>query len=84
MSDWYESIEEPIRELVRLLRNNGFNTYSSCSHKKIVEMEWYGYEEEVRALYNLLFDNGYNNFELHIIWPSSGIGRFMELRINEN
>ena len=32
-TDWYEShIEEPLRELVRHLRNNGINTECSCAH----------------------------------------------------
>jgi hypothetical protein len=32
MEDWYDRIEEPLRELVRLLRNEGFNTTCSCDH----------------------------------------------------
>lgn len=86
--NWYNQIEEPIRGLVKLLRDNGFNTTNSCGHKnplKCVQMEWYGFEEEARRLYNLLCENGYNNFELRLFWPSSGVGRFMEVRLlNEN
>jgi hypothetical protein len=78
---WYEQIEEPVRDLVYLLRNNGFNTICSCGHDKSVQMEWYGFEEEARQLYNLLGQNGYKNFELRLFWPSSGIGRFMEIRL---
>jgi len=44
-------------------------------------MEWGGFEEEARDLYNLLGQNGYSNFELRLFWPSSGIGRHMELRL---
>ena len=87
MENWYKHIEKPVRELVKLLRNNGFNTTCSCGHKNpspYVAMEWYGFEEEARRLYNLLCENGYNNFELHLFWPSSGIGRFMEVKLNEN
>jgi len=48
-------------------------------------MEWYGFEEESRKLYNLLCENGYNKFELHLFWPNSGIGRFMEVKLlNDN
>lgn len=33
-SDWYENhIEEPLRDLVRYLRNNGVNTECSCAHE---------------------------------------------------
>jgi len=35
--DWYENIEEPIREIVKLLRNNGFNTTCSCGHEMDIE-----------------------------------------------
>ncbi len=83
MRDWYAQIEEPVRGLVRLLRNNGFNTVCSCGHERYVQMEWYGFEEEVRRLYDLLCENGYGNFELHCVWPSSGIGRFMEVRLSK-
>ncbi len=39
MSDWYEQIEEPIRPLVKLLRDNGINTTSSCGHKMYVQAD---------------------------------------------
>ena len=85
MEDWHNQIEEPVRELVRILRNNGFNTTCSCGHDGTIQMEWYCFEEEVRRLYNLLCENGYSNFELHLFWPSSGIGRFIEVKLlNEN
>ncbi len=81
MEDWYSRIEEPLKGLVRLLRNNGFNTFCSCGHKRVVQMEWYGFEEEARRLYGLLCENGYSNFELHLFWHSSGVGRFMEVKL---
>lgn len=81
MDNWYNQIEEPVRELVRLLRNNGFNTFCSCGHERSIQIEWYSFEEEIRRLYNLLWDSGYKNFELYICWPSSGIGKFMEIKL---
>lgn len=39
MSDWYDGIEPEIREYVRLLRNNGFNTISSCGHEMWIVIE---------------------------------------------
>jgi len=88
MQNWYDRIEEPVRELVYLLRNDGFNTISSCGHNNPcpqVTMEWYGLEEESRRLYDLLRENGYDKFELHFFWHSSGVGRFMEVKlVNEN
>ena len=83
-SEWYAQIEESVRELVCLLRNNGFNTVSSCGHANPcpqISMEWYGLEDDATKLYNLLCENGYNEFELHIVWPSSGCGRFMEVKL---
>ena len=36
--DWYnENIEEPIRDLVKILRDNGFNTTCSCGHNMDIE-----------------------------------------------
>jgi len=36
--DWYkEYIEEDIRPLVKLLRENGFNTECSCGHDMYVQ-----------------------------------------------
>ena len=81
MDNWYDRIEEPVRELVSLLRNNGFNTFCSCGHEKYIQIEYYSFEEEIRRLYNLLWDSGYKDFELHICWPSSGIGKFMEIKL---
>ena len=81
--NWYKRIEKPVRDLVYLLRNNGFNTTSSCGHTKptpYVQMAWYVHED-IQRLYNLLWDNGYKTFELHLFWPSSGIGRFMEVKL---
>lgn len=37
--DWYETIEEPIRELVRRLRDSGINTTCSCGHKMYVQAD---------------------------------------------
>jgi hypothetical protein len=67
--DWYEEyIEEPIRDLVRLLRDNGFNTQCSCGHKMYVECQ-YPMEEagEMFRLDQLLYNNGYKDYEISII-----------------
>ena len=39
MNDFYSEIEEPIRELVRGLRDNGINTTCSCGHKMYIEAD---------------------------------------------
>lgn len=66
--DWYEEkIEEPIRPLVKLLRDNGFNTISSCGHKMYVDMEQYT-DEDATRLFHLLWDNGYRHFRIITWW----------------
>jgi len=66
--DWYEkNIEEPIRNLVRLLRENGYNTDCSCGHlpKPYIQIDWHGYDTfKLNSLYNLLVENGYANFKI--------------------
>ena len=37
--DWYSDIEEPIRDIVRVLRENGVNTTCSCGHEMYVEAD---------------------------------------------
>jgi len=68
--DWYEYIEEPIRNLIRLLRNNGFNTISSCGHlpKPYIQIEWYDEREDIKKLYDLLVDSGFKNFTITAYW----------------
>jgi len=70
MEDWYKlKIEEPIRNLVKLLRDNGFNTTCSCGHypKPYVQMESHS-SHEVDRLYDLLIENGYKNFCILLTW----------------
>lgn len=82
--DWYEkNIEEPVRELVVLLRDNGFNTYSSCGHDMTVSMEWYDVEDQQR-LVDLLLENGYTKFVVETSWIFGEClsSRDMQLRIS--
>ncbi len=63
---WYqENIELPIQPLVRLLRDNGFNTESSCGHEMYVQCQ-YLLDGEIKRLHDLLFNNGYRNYEINI------------------
>jgi hypothetical protein len=55
--DWYaEKIEEPIRELVRVLRNNGINTTGSCGHEMYIQMEHYFQGGCLGELHNVLYN----------------------------
>jgi len=68
--DWYKlKIEEPLRNLVKLLRNNGFNTTCSCGHypEPYVHInccETY----EIDKLYSLLTEHRYKNFVIKFYW----------------
>ena len=63
--NWYnEYIEEPIRHLVKLLRDNGFNTECSCGHKMYVQCEIIP-DGELQRLHNLLFEH-YTDYEIDI------------------
>lgn len=67
---WYEEmIEEAIRPFVRLLRDNGFNTYCSCGHDMYVELECYD-PCDITALYTLLMENGYVQFNIFLYWET--------------
>jgi hypothetical protein len=54
--NWYEeNIEEPIRDIVKLLRNNGFNTTCSCGHEMYVEGDLL-IDGELKKLHDLLYN----------------------------
>lgn len=66
MSDWYEeNIEEGVRDLVKLLRNNGFNTECSCHHDMYIQCQFM-LDGELMNLHNLLCNNGYENYEVTV------------------
>ncbi len=65
--DWYDNIEPGVREVVRLLRNNGYNTIMSCEHTMTVSCEFYIDDyKKLSDLYDLLQNNGYSEFEIHV------------------
>ncbi len=79
MKNWYEEyIEEPVRNTVKLLRDNGFNTESSCGHEMWVQCSYFS-DAEIKRLDDLLFNNGYRDYKIDIWahrkdgWLNSGI-----------
>lgn len=61
--NWYEEfIEEPIRELVKYLRNNGVNTECSCGHKKYIQCQFI-LDGEIKRIHDLLFNYFYERKE---------------------
>ena len=65
MNEFWEGIEEPIRDAVRLLRDNGFNTTCSCGHEMSIELDEFGrHMDGVEQIASLLWDNGYKVFKI--------------------
>jgi len=62
MKDWYEEkIEEPLRDLVKILRNNGVNTTCSCGHEMYIQCAFSpGYDDPMKIgllVSNYLLEN---------------------------
>jgi len=56
-SDWYdEFIEEGVRDVVRLLRANGYNTTCSCHHDMTIQGQYWPGVDLLR-LHALLWDH---------------------------
>jgi hypothetical protein len=74
MNEFWEGIEEPIRDIVRLLRDNGINTTCSCGHDMHVEIELGNHMDEVERIAGFLWDNGYKVFKIECTLraPSDG------------
>lgn len=52
---WYEhGVEEPVRDLVKVLRGHGFNTECSCGHEMYVQCQYIP-DGEIARLHSLLF-----------------------------
>jgi len=66
MNSWYiTNIEEPIREHVKLLRSNGFNTLTSCGYQMFIEC-LYIPDGEIQRLDTILFNAGYRNYTISV------------------
>lgn len=59
--DWYENnIEEPVRDIVKHLRNQGFNTECSCGHDMYIQCQCI-HDGEIYRLHTVLFNYHYSN-----------------------
>ena len=68
MSDnWYLNIEEPIREIVKTLRDNGINTFCSCGHGMWVQCETYDPSDELKTIYNVMHEIGINKYRVILV-----------------
>ncbi len=60
---WYRAIEAGIRRHVRLLRDNGFNTYSSCQSRMEVALD-ISTTGELARLDDLLSRSGFTDYTI--------------------
>jgi hypothetical protein len=73
---WYEQhIEDGVRDAVRLLRDNGFNTFNSCHHDMTIDLE-FSLDGEAHRLHRLLSQTGEDYTLTHTVevvngWPHS-------------
>lgn len=73
MTDWYDSnIEEGIRDIVKLLRENGINTESSCHHQSpmMVQCQFIP-DGHIKRIHDLVWNHLYEShrtvsFEIHV------------------
>ena len=64
--DWYEEKSEaPIRDVVKVLRDNGFNTENSCGHEMYVQCDYFP-DAEIKSLDDLLYNNGYRDYLISV------------------
>jgi len=69
---WYDKLEEPIRPLVKLLRDNGINTTCSCGHEMYIEAEYYF--SDLREIEDLLRRNGFKQFHIEAVLGVNQLG----------
>jgi len=74
-NSWYDKIEPPIRDVVKLLRENGFNTESSCGHDMYVQCQ-YAPDGEIQRLHYLLSSAGFKNYNIIVTHQVIG-GNFL-------
>ena len=85
MSDWYLNIEVEVRTLVKLLRNNGFNTTCSCGHEMEIEID-IQHADDGERLGTFLIENGVKEFRIAVEIDNFGGGywkRCLTLHLKE-
>lgn len=64
---WYKfNIEEPIREIVKRLRNNGINTFCSCGHNMWIECQTCDPTTDLMTIFNVLVTMGIKKYKVSI------------------
>ena len=60
---FYSAIDPGIRQLVKLLRDNGINTTCSCEHDSEIQFD-VEQDGDVMAIHRLLSCNGYKGYRI--------------------
>lgn len=82
MDNWYEyKIEEPIRKIVKALRNNGINTVCSCGHSMWIQCESYDPTEEFGIIYNVMDSLKIDNYRAILFHNVINGHRFKHIEI---
>ena len=64
LGKWYQRIEAGIRPHVRLLRDNGFNTLSSCESRMEVRLDMLSREEDLARLERVLAQSEFEDYAI--------------------
>jgi len=88
MIDWYkENIEEPVRDLVKYLRNNGVNTECSCGHEMYIQCQ-YIEDGTIQKIHHLLCNYFYEKkmpvnytIDLHFQVDNGHINSFINIQL---
>lgn len=63
--NWYEEkIEEPIRELVKSLRDNGINTEQSCGHRMFVQCQFLDKCDTFDTIYGIMCELKIKDYQI--------------------
>jgi hypothetical protein len=66
--EWYNKIELGVRDVVKLLRNNGINTECSCEHERYIQCAASGNGRIIQEIDTLLFNYGYRDYIIEYIF----------------
>ena len=61
-TEFYKNIEPGVREIVRLLRDNGINTTCSCEHERYIQYDAVDLAYETLVIHNLLSNYGLRGY----------------------
>lgn len=65
---WYlNNIEEPVRDIVKALRNNGINTECSCGHEMTIQCQSLDPSAELREIRTVFMMMGITKYRVELV-----------------